>query len=267
MASPLRKAFSRWCRDTRIDLDITQRELAAAVGVSRSLIAAYECALVVPDLDMVDRIATAMDVHLEIIVRRPPILGLAHERDLLHARCSGYVDRRFRTAGFETRREVEVVDRRTHGWIDLLAFDRRTGRLIIVEIKTGFDDIGAIERQVGWYERLIGDQAREMGWRVRSMASWVLILATTEADDAIARQRDVFDISFPGRAAVMRSIVAGAPIAGTGRAVALIDPARRRRDWILPTRLDGRRTAAPYRDRAEAIAYLRGNAARARRLA
>ncbi len=106
MAEPLRVRFAAWCRTSRIDLDITQRELADAVGVSRSLIAAYETGRAVPDLAMVERIGAALDVRFELIARGPTILGPRHERDLLHARCSGYVDRRARRDGLVTAREV-----------------------------------------------------------------------------------------------------------------------------------------------------------------
>jgi hypothetical protein len=51
-------------------------------------------------------------------------------------------------------REVEIVHGRSHGWIDLLAFDRRTGTMLILEIKTRLSDLGAIERQIAWYERM-----------------------------------------------------------------------------------------------------------------
>ena len=70
-----------------------------------------------------------------------------HLQDPVHARCSAYVDRRLGASGWATAREVEIVHGRTHGWIDLLAFDRRTGMMVVIEIKTRLEDIGALERQ------------------------------------------------------------------------------------------------------------------------
>ena len=35
----------------------------------------------------------------------------------------------------------------------MLAFDPATGILVVIEVKTRLDDLGAIERQMGWYER------------------------------------------------------------------------------------------------------------------
>jgi transcriptional regulator with XRE-family HTH domain len=260
MPEPLRITFARWCRETRIDLDITQQVLAESVGVSRSLIAMYETGHAVPDLEMVDRIGTVLGVRFTLSGHKPVILGPRRERDTLHARCSGYADRRMRGLGLLTAREVEVMDRRTHGWIDLLAFDARTGTVIIVEIKTGLDDVGATERQLGWYERLVSGPIRELGWPVRSVVSWLLVLASDEVDQAVARQRDALGLAFPVRAPQMRAILGGGT-APSGRGLALIDPARRRRDWLLPSRIDGRRTAAPYRDRADALVRLAGPSA------
>lgn len=255
MRQPLRTTFAAWCRGLRIDLDITQRELADAVGVSRSLIASFETGRRVPDLDMVDRIATVLGVDVWLDSRRPIVAGGPRERDLLHARCSGYGHRRMTSHGHDTLREVEVIETGMRGWIDLLAFDHRTGTLLIIEIKTELDDLGAIERQLGRYERLARQVARDHGWAVRSVQTWVLLLATTDNDAAVTRQRDLLDLAFPIRAAAMERALAGDPVPG-GRGLALIDPARRRRSWLIPCRIDGRRTIAPYRDRADALRHL-----------
>ena len=254
MPEPLRITFGRWCRSTRTELDITQGDLAQAVGVSRSLIAAYESGRRVPDLDVIDRIAGALGVRVGLDLRRPVVLGAARETDLLHARCSGYVGRRLASLGLDVAREVEIIDGRMRGWIDLLAFDPRTDRLLIVEVKTWIGDVGSIERQVGWYERLALGAARERGWSARKTSTWLLVLATEEVDHTLARQREVFDVAFPDRAMAMRQMLSTG-VEGS-RGLALIDPTRRRQEWLLPSRLDGRRTAAPYLDRADALRRL-----------
>jgi hypothetical protein len=57
------------------------------------------------------------------------------------------------------------------------------------------------------------------------------------------------------RAEDMRGMLAGDLTVGKGRrAIALIDPTRRRREWLTPSRVDGRRrTAAPFRDYRDAV--------------
>lgn len=52
-------------------LDITQRELAAAVGVSRAHVAAIKSGRANPSLDLVARIADALGLELDFQVRSP----------------------------------------------------------------------------------------------------------------------------------------------------------------------------------------------------
>jgi transcriptional regulator with XRE-family HTH domain len=233
-------------------LDVTQQTLADAVGVSRPYIAAIESGRANPTLDLVVRIADRLGIEIDLVARKPLILG-PPQHDLVHARCSGYVDRRLRRAGWEVRREVEVVHGRSHGWIDVLAFDPRTRVLLIIEIKTRIDDLGAIERQLGWYERSAVALAHGFGWRPQRTAAWLIALASDDVDVGISVNADVLRSAFPARAAEMARVVAGVPPAtAMARGVALIDPSSRRRDWLLRSRSDGRRSPAPYRDYADA---------------
>lgn len=156
-----------------------------------------------------------------------------------------------RQAGLATAREVEVVHGRSHGWIDLLAFDPRTGTLLIVEVKTRIDDLGAIERQLGWYERSAFALAENLGWHPRRSATWLLVLASEEVDTSVRVTRDALRPAFPARAPEMSRLLGGST-EGYARGLAMIDPASRRRDWLIKTRLDGRRSVAPYVDYADA---------------
>lgn len=252
MPSNLRVTFARLCFDTRTMLDITQQTLADAVGVSRPHIAAIEGGRTNPSLDLVARIADRLGIQLDLVAQIPLIVA-PPQHDLVHARCSGYVDRRLRRAGWEVSREIEVVHGRSHGWIDLLAFDPRTGALLIVEIKTRIDNLGAIERQLGWYERTAMGLARDLGWLPRRLAGWLIALASDEVDVAIAANRDALAAAFPMRAVDISGVVRGRILPGTSsRGIALIDPSSRRREWLLGSRSDGRRSAAPYRGYADA---------------
>lgn len=252
MPNPLRTSFARLCRETRVMLDITQDELAVAVGVSRSHIAGVETGRVNPSLDLAGRIGDALGLDLELVGRTPELIA-PRSTDLVHARCSGYVDRRFRLSGWIIRREVEVIHARSHGWIDLLAFHPLTRTLVIVEIKTRLDDLGAIERQVAWYERSVRDVVPMYRWRPSSVSSWLLLLESEEVEAAVQQRREVLRSAFPSRAVEMREVVRGvAPLRPGSRGLALIDPSSRRADWLVPMRSDGRRSLAPYRDYADA---------------
>lgn len=254
---PPRVTLARACRDGRQALGLTQSSVAAKVGVARSYIAAIERGQANPSLEVIIRLARALGLELDLTLRSPVIVGDRRQRDSVHARCSGYVDRRLRGAGWETAREVAFIDGRWRGWIDLLAFDPRTGTLIVIEIKTVIDDLGALERQVGWYERVARRVSRDRGWRPRRIVTWVLVLATEENELAMTRNLDVFDRAFDVDVASMRALLddPGADWP-SGRGIAVIDPSRRRRTWLVGARMRGGRTASPYRDYRGAAASL-----------
>lgn len=246
----LRIGFGRACRDTRLSLDVARDELARRVGISSRYIAMIERGDANPTLDVVERIAEALGLELELLARPPVFPAGGHVRDAVHARCSAYVDRRLRSLGWETAREVEIVHGRSHGWIDLLAFDPRTGTLFVIEIKTRLDDLGALERQLGWYERMAWQAARANSWPTRRVLSLVLALASDEVDGVLRLHRDLIRIAFPFRAADLVNDPASAIAASRG--LALIDPASRRREWLIRTSVDGRRSRLPYRSYADA---------------
>lgn len=252
-----RVTLARACREGRLALGLTQRALATKVGVARSYIAAIERGRANPSLDVTIRVAAALGLELDLRLRPPVIVGDRRQRDAVHARCSGYVDRRLRALGWATAREAPIIDGRWRGWIDLLAFDRRSGTLIVIELKTVVDDIGAIERQVGWYERMARRVAREHGWLPRRVVTWLLVLSSEQNEQAMIRNRDVFDPTFPVEAPAMDKL-ANAPGADWpgGRGVAMVDPARRRRTWMMRPRIDGGRSPSPYRDYRDAASSL-----------
>lgn len=250
---PIRVSFGRACLVTRLALDITQQTLAERVGVTRSYIARIERGEANPSLLLIEAIADALGLELDLIARPPLILGDRRVRDAVHAGCSSYAGRRLRGHGLETAREVEIAHGRSHGWIDLLAFDPRTGTVLLIEIKTRLDDLGAVERQLAWYERAAWSVAREQGWQPRRLRSWLLVLASDENDQTLRSNRAFFDSEFPLRARAMAQELHGTPTLWVpGRGLAMIDPSSRGRDWLIRSRLDGRRSPARYADYAEA---------------
>ena len=242
---------ARICRARRLDLDLTQAELSVALGISRSHYTAIELARANPSIRLVDRIGEALGIRFTMTASPVILVAATGVRDGVHARCSAYVARRLESAGWLVRREVEVSDGRLRGWIDLLAFHPGSGTLLIVEIKTSIDDIGRLERQIGWYTRaaatmIAGD------WRPVRTAALVLALATAEVDEAIAQHRAVLDRALPARATAIRDVIAGVQPETDLRGIALIDPRSRRREWLIASRADGRRTPLPYQDRVGA---------------
>lgn len=255
---PLRITFARLTRETRLRRGWTQQRLGERVGVTRGYIARIEAGSVNTTFDLADRIAQALDVEIDLVARIPMVMGDRRQRDFVHARCSGHVDRRLRSAGWLTAREVEIAHGRSHGWIDLLAFDPATGTLLVIEIKTRLDDLGASERQLGWYERSASVVASDLGWQVHRVVGWLLVLASEEVETVLVHNRDLIARAFPTRARAMAGVIGMAPGTSLSRGLAMIDPTSRRSLWLRPARVDGRRSPAPFRDYADAADRLRG---------
>jgi transcriptional regulator with XRE-family HTH domain len=252
---PIRTTFARICRETRIRLRLTQEQLARAAGVSRGYVAKIEQAQANPSIEVVERVAGALELEIELVARPPIVIG-AQQRDLVHARCSGHADGRLRSAGWLTAREVEIIHGRSHGWIDLLGFSPKSGLVLVVELKTRIDDLGAIERQLAWYERSAFDVARRLGWQPRRVVGWLLLLATDEVEDVLRSNRDLMARAFPNRARQMSGLLDTTDPGIQGRGAALIDPHSKRRTWLIPSRIDGRRSPAPYQGYANAARRL-----------
>lgn len=255
MTGRLGQQLAAICRDRRIELGVTQVAIARALEISRSHYAAIEAGTANPSIALVDRIGEILGVQFLMRARDSIVIPGPRTRDALHARCSGYVARRLRSAGWIVQREVEISDGRLRGWIDLLAYDPVTATLLIIEVKTGLDDVGRLERQLGWYAR-IATRVAPADWVVRAVGSWALLLATSDVDEAIARNAQVLGQALPDRAISMRRILSGAGVSDGHRGLALIDPNSRRRDWLIATRVDGRRSPLPYQDRGGAARIL-----------
>lgn len=247
----IRTSFGQACRDTRRRLDVSQQQLADAVGLSRGYIARIEGGAANPTLSQVERISDILGLDVALVTRPPVFLSERRQHDIVHARCSSCAQRRLERRGWRVVREVEVSHGRIHAWVDLLAFDPRTGALLIIEVKTRLDDLGGLERQLGWYEQYAVPAARRLGWQPRTVATWLLALASDEVEASWRANRLAIGQTFTDRAPDMLAVVRG-EARPADRGIALIDPTSRRADWLIRGRLDGRRSPAPFRGYADA---------------
>jgi hypothetical protein len=211
-------------------------------------------------LSDVDRILRALGVRYRLDLD-PPAIEPHHQVDLVHARCVSHVERRLRAIGWEVAREVEIGGDRSRGWIDLLAWrpDRRT--LLVVEIKTEILDIGAIERQMNWYEREARAAARRLGWHARSIGAALLVLQSDANERTISANRVLLGSAFPIRATALGNALRRSEPPDR-RALAMIDPRSHRAAWLRPAHADGRRSPAPYVDYIDAVRRIEGKGGR-----
>jgi transcriptional regulator with XRE-family HTH domain len=234
----------------------TQRRLSAVSGISQQMVSEIERA-VVPDLPIATavRILNALEVRIDLRLLGPTSTAMP-VRDRAHARCVAYVARRLEQSGWRVSTEVAVGDERWRGFIDVLAFDPVAHVLLVIEVKVELDDIGAIDRQLGSYERFAWAAAHALGWRPRAATAVLLLLATDDNDRRLTEHRLYMDRRFRIRSSAVQSLIADPhrPHDRGERGLALIDPRTRRTRWLLPTWLDGRRNAARYTDRAAFLA-------------
>jgi transcriptional regulator with XRE-family HTH domain len=258
----LGKQIGTVIRTGREETGWSQRELARRLRSSHSAVQRLEAGHS-PYVD--SRLATAafrlLGIRSSFDARTLGLAGRREQRDLVHAWCLSCASRRLEAHGWAVRTEVEVGDGRYRGWIDLLAYREVDRCLLCGEINTEIDDVGRIQRTVGWYVREAPIAARRFGWSPRSTTAALLILCSTENDRAVRLNHELLRTSFPGRARDMAQWVIAPGDAPPPDRLAMIDPRSRRAEWLRPTTSDGRRTEAPYRDYRAAAVAIRASSA------
>jgi len=257
-------AIARVVRETREAIGWSQAELAARARISRSMVARVETGSANVSLVVAASLLDALGVRVRLDFDVPFLVDRRRQREPAHARCIAYARRRLERAGWLVAQEVEVVHGRSHGWIDLLAFEPVSRTLAVKEIKTELPDLGAVERTLAWYEREAWAAARRLGWHPRLVVSGLLVLATEANDERILANRAALAASFPVRAPLLADRLADprGSWSARGRSLAMIDPLSRRAAWLQRTRADGRRTVAHYADYADFMRKSRSKAGR-----
>ncbi len=238
----------------------TQADLGGRAGVSRSLISAIETGAVGVGIPTLECLAKALDADLIVELRLPTVIGRSEQADAAHARCVAAARRALERRGFLCAVECEIADGRLRGWIDLLAFNPVSGRLLVIEVKTELRDVGGLQRQLGWYRRAAPAIARSRGWQARDTVAVAVFLATDANDSALLTHRDSIMKAFEVRGRAAIAILVGSETVSPpgGWALAMIDPRRRGDRVWAATRLDGRRAPAPYRSYADFMAVTTG---------
>jgi transcriptional regulator with XRE-family HTH domain len=244
-------------RETRLALGWSQAELARRSGLSQSAISRFESGrIAIVTLAEAGRLLDVLGIMAEFTLRPPYVARTVAQRDPAHAQCLAYIARRLIRLGWQVRLEVEIQGERSHGWIDVLAFEPARGTMLVSEVKAALPDIGGAQRQLAWYVRTAIDVGRRQGWQVRSTVGALLVLATTDNDGRLHENRELINVGFPGRGPNLESWLAGGP-EPRKPVVALIDPRSRRRRWLIPTKIDGRRYELRYASYADFMRSVR----------
>jgi transcriptional regulator with XRE-family HTH domain len=243
---------------TRGQLGWSEDELGRRAGVSRSQVSRMiHGHRGHGRIDDAARMLDVMGVRLELAVQPPVLVGAPSQRDTAHARVLAYASRHLELAGLTIAREVPIGADRVRGWIDLLGHGEPSGVVALIEGKGDMYDLGALERQVTWYEREAPWAAQRLGWaRPRQVAVLVVALATDHNAEFVRRNRDALRARFPDAVKCFAGIgAAQSPGDRAMHVLAFVDPARRGPAWLLRTPLEPGRPILPYDD---ARAFLEG---------
>ena len=256
-------------RDARRALGYSQREMERRTGVAQTAQSRFERGL--PSsigIAEMERLAAGLGGRIRFTFHAPFMEDRLAQRDRVHARCIGYVATRLRATGWMVETEVEIRGSFGPGWIDVLAFHPTTRELLVIEIKTEVHHLGRTQRTLAWYESQAPAAARAREWQPQRIRGALLFLATAAVDRGLESNRDLLAHAFPLRASGLQSFIEDPGSAQPhARGLALIDPLNRRAVWLRPTRLDGRRSAAPHVDYGSVVRALEARSAKSRRAA
>jgi transcriptional regulator with XRE-family HTH domain len=177
----------------------TQARLAAEAGVSRWSVVQLEGGRSPSlDLDVVSRCAIALGGVLSVRVLFHGE-GLDRLRDRDHAALVEQVVTRLRRLGWDVATEVSFNEWGERGSIDVLAFHRSTGSLLVVEVKTVVPDVGGMLMTIDRKVRLAARIAHDRGWDARTVSSLLVLAEGSTARRRIETHRATFETAFPVR--------------------------------------------------------------------
>ena len=191
-------------RALRIRRRLTQADLAARIGLSRSALARIERGEVERvTVRTLARVASALGASVSVRILWH---GEALDRllDAAHADLTDLVLRLLRDSGWEVATEVSFNIRGERGVIDVLAFHPATGTLLVIEIKSVVPDLqamlGTLDRKV----RVATDLARQRGWRASSVSRLLVFPDDRTARRRVERHAAIFSAALPARTAAVR---------------------------------------------------------------
>ncbi len=196
--------FGLGLRALRMRRRWTQAHLAAAAGVSRSVISRIERGRADRvAVHTLVRVAAKLDARVDI---RLLWRGEGLDR-LLDARHAGLVDRVIAildSAEWEVAAEVTFDVRGERGSIDILAFHSATGSLLVIEVKSVVPDIQALLSGIDRKSRLAAEVGRARGWHVTSISRLLVLPDERTARRRVEAHAATFRSALPERTVSLR---------------------------------------------------------------
>jgi transcriptional regulator with XRE-family HTH domain len=192
-------------RAMRIRRRLRQRDLSAAAGVPRGVIALIEHGrLDDVGFGQIRAVARALDARFEGLVRwqggdldRLTNRGHAQMHEAM-ARWFAELD------GWLAVPEVSFAHYAERGVIDVMAWHASTGIVLVIELKTAIVDINDLMSTMDRRRRLAWKIANDLGWSPKLVATWVVVAPGRTNSRALAEHATVLRAKFPGDGRSMR---------------------------------------------------------------
>ena len=190
------------CRALRIRRRWRQEDLAGRAKVSRSTISRLERGrLGAITVSKLRRVTEALEADLDVRVRWN---GESLDRllDHAHAVLVEVVVDRLKSAGWEVEVEVSFAIGGERGSIDVAAYHRDRGIVLVVEVKSVVPDSQATIHGLDRKARLAPQVAKARGWACRGVARLLVIGDSSTSRRRISQLGSTYGVAFPmvGRA-------------------------------------------------------------------
>jgi transcriptional regulator with XRE-family HTH domain len=251
----LRTTIAGAIRDERRSRHLLLRHVAEAAGVAISVVHDAENARPV-SLESLTRIATVLDIRLELDAIAPRRAETARRTDLVHAAMGEVEAERLRGHGFEVGIDEPYQHYQFAGRGDVVAWSLGRRALLHIENRTRFPDVqetaGAYNAKRAYLGAALGDRLGVPGWRSEThvlAALWsaetlhVMRLRGATFASLCPDTLDAFDRWWTG----------DPPTSGRRSILLVLDPAQelgRQRRYVGRDAID--RVEARYRDYADA---------------
>ena len=193
-------------RAFRLHLNLRQRDVAAAAGVSQTVVSRAERGLLHRvSFEQLDRIGGALRVGFFLDARW--LDGDADRLiDTVHAAIVEVVVSALRRLGWVVMVEYGFNMFGERGSVDVLAWHARYRVLLIIEVKSRLTDLQATFASFARKVRLVPDIVRrEQGWDPRHVGRLLVLPGTKGNRAVIDRHAAMFESTFPERMPAIRS--------------------------------------------------------------
>jgi transcriptional regulator with XRE-family HTH domain len=196
--------LGRQFRALRIRKVLRQEDVGRAAKLSRATISRLERGKIEEvAVGVLVRVAAALGASVDIRLRWN---GEQLDRllDEAHARLVEAVVLLLRASGWDVAVEVSFSEWGERGSIDVFAWHRLTGIVLVVEVKSILPDSQATIHGLDRKARLAAKLAEDRGWKCRGVARLLVIGATDTSRRRVSRLAATYEAAFPLRGSELR---------------------------------------------------------------